>query len=72
MKSRYQDLYADIRLILKEPKYTELSSNILDLTSAFDGDEYIYIDDIHVSPNGNRIIADRIYKFILLMNQKQK
>ena len=45
---------------LKEPDYKDLSSFVLDLTPAFDGNEYIYIDDIHVSPNGNGIIADKI------------
>jgi len=28
-----------------------------DLSAAFDGDEYLYIDDCHVSPRGNEIIA---------------
>ncbi|HYC55049.1 MAG TPA: hypothetical protein VEL28_08935 [Candidatus Binatia bacterium] len=35
-----------------------------DLTNAFDGQQYIYIDDAHVSPNGNAVIADRIVETI--------
>lgn len=33
---------------------------IIDLSQAFDGDEYIFIDFCHASPNGNEIIARRI------------
>ena len=33
---------------------------IIDLSDRFDGDEYIYIDFCHVSPNGNAIIAREI------------
>jgi hypothetical protein len=31
-----------------------------DLSAAFDGDEYLYIDDCHVSPGGNAIVAREI------------
>jgi hypothetical protein len=33
---------------------------IIDLSHAFDGDEYVFIDFCHVSPNGNEIIARQI------------
>lgn len=33
---------------------------IVDLSGKFDGDEYIFIDFCHVSPNGNEIIAREI------------
>ncbi len=33
---------------------------IIDLSNAFDGDQYIFIDFCHVSPNGNEIIARNI------------
>lgn len=33
---------------------------IVDLSSAFDGEEYIFIDFCHVSPNGNLIIAKMV------------
>lgn len=31
-----------------------------DLTGVYDGDEYIYLDAVHVSANGNRRVAERI------------
>lgn len=37
---------------------------IIDLSRAFDGTEYIFIDFCHVSPNGNEIIAREISKAI--------
>lgn len=37
---------------------------IIDLTDKFNGDEYIYIDFCHVSPNGNEIIAKEISKVL--------
>jgi hypothetical protein len=33
---------------------------VTDLSRAFDGEELIFIDSAHVSPNGNRIIAQRM------------
>lgn len=33
---------------------------VTDLTNAFDGDEYFYIDTAHVTGNGNSIIAQRM------------
>jgi hypothetical protein len=35
---------------------------IFDYTDAFSRDEYIYIGAVHTSVNGNRIIAERLYK----------
>ena len=35
-----------------------------DLSAAFDGDEYLYIDDCHVSPRGNEIIAGAMLEAI--------
>ena len=37
---------------------------IVDLSDRFDGDEYIFIDFCHVSPNGNEIIAKEISSVI--------
>jgi hypothetical protein len=31
-----------------------------DLSSALDVDEYVYLDWAHLSPNGNRYVAERI------------
>ena len=33
-----------------------------DMTDAFDGDAYLYIDTAHVSRKGNEIIAERLSK----------
>jgi hypothetical protein len=37
---------------------------IVDLSDSFNGQEYIYIDFCHVSPNGNKIIAREISKVL--------
>jgi hypothetical protein len=37
---------------------------IFDLSDKFDGDEYIYIDFCHVSPNGNQIMAEEISNLV--------
>ena len=42
---------------------------IIDLTSKFDGDEFIYIDFCHVSPNGNEIIANEISRAVNNLNR---
>jgi len=62
---QYRTLYTAILELLKDPRYKELSGSILDFTGVFDRDEYIYIDFAHVSPNGNRIIAEKIYNHII-------
>jgi lysophospholipase L1-like esterase len=31
-----------------------------DFTDVFDGDEYVYIDECHVTPNGSRRVAERL------------
>jgi hypothetical protein len=42
---------------------------IYDLSDKFDGDEYIYIDFCHVSPNGNAIIASELSKVVGNVNK---
>lgn len=37
---------------------------IVDLSDRFDGDEHIYIDFCHVSPNGNAIIASELSRVV--------
>ena len=37
---------------------------IIDLSHAFDNDEFIFIDFCHVSPNGNEIIAREISRVV--------
>ncbi|MBT1697401.1 SGNH/GDSL hydrolase family protein [Fulvivirgaceae bacterium PWU4] len=42
---------------------------IVDLSDRFNGDDYIYIDFCHVSPNGNEIIAREISNIIGNLNK---
>lgn len=37
---------------------------MIDLSTEFDRDEYLFIDAAHVSPNGNRLMAERIHDII--------
>ncbi len=57
----YRRLYPMILKLLQGSEYRDLANHFIDLSSAFDVNEYIYIDNIHVSPNGNKIIAQKIY-----------
>lgn len=69
----YRLFYPAVLKLLQTPKYQELSNNAIDLTDAFDLEEYIYIDYCHVSPNGNKIIATKIYNYINnSINNKKK
>ena len=67
-------LYPRIIDLMDHPEYRELKNNFLDLSNAFDIDEYIYIDECHVSPNGNRIIAEKISNHIdfLIKNNSEE
>jgi hypothetical protein len=60
----YKLFYPAVLKLLQAPKYQELSNHVIVLTDAFDREDYIYIDDMHVSPNGNKIIAAKIYNYI--------
>jgi hypothetical protein len=42
---------------------------IVDLSQQFDGDEHIFIDFCHVSPNGNEIIAREISNVVEELNE---
>ncbi len=70
----YSHLYPAVLKLLQNPKYQELSNNVIVLTDAFDQKECIYIDECHVSPNGNKIIAKKIYNHInnsVINNKKE-
>jgi hypothetical protein len=54
----FQAIYSRLKEKIKSKNYPW----VIDLTDKFDGDEYIYIDFCHVSPNGNEIIASEITK----------
>ena len=60
----YKKLYAKIHELIKLPEFEVLSKNFYDLTDAFDLDEYIFIDFIHVAPKGNEIIAQRVVDIV--------
>lgn len=64
MVSGYKVYYTAVLKLLKTPEYRKLNKNVLVLVDAFDREEYIYLDHCHVSPNGNKIIAERIYNHI--------
>lgn len=57
----YKKLYSMVFKLLKTPQYSELSNNFIDLTHVLDGEDQYYIDFCHLSPNGNKVIADSLY-----------
>jgi hypothetical protein len=54
----FSEVYKHIKLKIAERKHPWIH----DLSDSFDGQDYIYIDFCHVSPNGNEIIAREISK----------
>jgi hypothetical protein len=56
---QFEAVYSIIGKLLDE-EFGMLRDNVVDLRHAFDGNEVIYVDFAHVSPNGNEIIAKRI------------
>ncbi|MCK9613858.1 MAG: hypothetical protein M0R16_13355 [Bacteroidales bacterium] len=62
--SIYKLFYPVVLELLKTPKYQELHRHVLVLTDVFDSEENIYVDAVHVSPKGNKIIAEKIYNHI--------
>jgi hypothetical protein len=52
----FHEIYRLLKQKIKERNHPW----IIDLSNAFDGDEYVFIDFCHVSPNGNEIIAREI------------
>jgi len=52
--------FHEIYRLLREKIAARNHPWIIDLSHAFDGDEYVFIDFCHVSPNGNEIIARQI------------
>ena len=49
-------VYEEINILLNQKNYDW----VIDLSQSFNGDDYIYIDFCHVSPNGNEIIAQQL------------
>ena len=58
--AEFQAVYPLVRKKLSERG----ASWAKDLSGAFDSNEPIFIDDAHVAPQGNRIIAEQMRKFI--------
>lgn len=58
------DNFREIYRRVKEKIQARKHPWIIDLSDRFDGDEYIFIDFCHVSPNGNHIIAREITSLI--------
>lgn len=56
--------FEEIYRLLKKEIAAKNYPWIIDLSEKFDGDEYIFIDFCHVSPNGNEIIAGEITHFV--------
>lgn len=54
--NNFREIYKRLKQKIAERKHPW----IVDLTTKFDSDEYIFIDFCHVSPNGNEIIAREI------------
>jgi hypothetical protein len=69
MQKVYLSLYNAVLMKLKEPEFTGLSGCVLDGENFFNGDDYIFIDDVHVSPSGSRIAAEKIYSFLQELKQ---
>ena len=59
LERQYRTLYPLI-IDMMPREFPELVGNFMDLRKVLDSDEYIYIDWCHVSPNGNRLVAERI------------
>jgi hypothetical protein len=56
----FAEVYKFIKAKIKERKHPW----IYDLSDAFDGDQLIFIDFCHVSPNGNEIMAKKIASIV--------
>ena len=41
-------------------EFPQLAGSFMDLRDAVDRDEYLYIDWCHLSPDGNKLVAERI------------
>ena len=54
----FQRIYPIIKREMQKYDY------MYDMSDAFDGNEYIYFDHVHVTSNGNLIIAKRITDII--------
>lgn len=71
-KEKSYDYYADILRLMSTEKYSELLPHFINMTNTLDGAENVYIDFCHLSPNGNKIIVDKMieeFKSLEIRNQ---
>jgi hypothetical protein len=60
LDKNFSEVYKLLKMKIAERKHPWIH----DLSSSFDGNEYIFIDFCHVSPNGNKIIASKISELV--------
>jgi hypothetical protein len=60
LKVNFQKVYELIKLKIKERNHPW----IYDLSNSLDGNDHVFIDFCHVSPNGNEIVAEEIAKIV--------
>jgi hypothetical protein len=66
LRDNFVEVYKHLRQKIAERKYDW----IYDLSNKFDGNEYIFIDFCHVSPNGNEIIAEEVARIVANLDQE--
>lgn len=60
LRRQYEIIYSKLKKKLAVEKI-----EYLDLTEIFDGSDLFYIDFCHVTPNGNRLVAQKINNYVL-------
>ena len=64
-QTKYQAFYDALRRKMREYEY------MYDMSDAFDGDAYIFIDQAHVSRPGNEIIASKLTRIVTNLSKRQ-
>ena len=60
LRKQYAVIYSKLKEALVKEKI-----QYLDLTNIFDGEELFYFDFCHVTPNGNKLVAQKINDYVL-------
>ena len=58
------EYYNDVFQLLDSNRYISLKKNFIDLTQSLNEKQHVYIDFCHLSPNGNKVIADLLLEKI--------
>lgn len=66
---QYDAVYPRV-LKLIESEFSDLQPNFADFRRVLDKEDYFYIDWCHLSPNGNKIVADRIAETVMQRTEK--